>query len=216
MNAVERFLTFLVHPVVMLIYLGCVVSAYLWMDKSLALSIHAWDLANHYPVLVWITQLGRSALWLILIPLVALFFRYVRRVKQTELRIWFLWMMLVFCYGLCFVLKNLLGRARPDLLFDQHLFGFYGYHPESLYHSFPSGHTTIISALGLGLALLYPRQRWWFLWLGVTVFATRVLLTCHYLSDVLASFYLVVLAFKILLYINARQRPLYWKRLNVT
>ncbi len=215
MHATERFIKVFTHPVVMLAYFGLIVGSYLHVDKPLALSLHALDLANRYPVLVWTTQLGRSVPWLILVPFLALFFRYVRRVKQTELRLWFLWGTLVLSNGLCLVVKNLLGRARPDLLFDQDLFGFYGYHVEGLYHSFPSGHTTQITAMGLSLALLYPRYRWWILLLGLTVLATRVLLTCHYLSDVLATAYLGILEFKLLLYIVAQQCPLYWKRLSV-
>ncbi|MCX7091148.1 MAG: phosphatase PAP2 family protein [Legionellales bacterium] len=215
MHSVERFIKFFTQPLVALVYFTLIIAAYFLMDKPLVLSIHAWDLANHFPILVWLTQLGRSLPWLIMVPLIALFFRYVRRVKQIELRIWFLWATLVFCNGVSFVLKNLLGRARPSLLLDQNLFGFYGPHTEGLYHSFPSGHTTQITAMSLSLALLYPRFRWWIVLLASMVFATRVLLTYHYLSDILATFYLVILEFKILLYIVAQQCPLYWKRLNV-
>lgn len=215
MHKIERFITRITHPVVMVLYLCLVAGAYVWVDQPLALYIHALDVSDRYPFWEWITQLGRSGLWLILLPLIVLFFRYVKPVKQIEIRMLFLWIMVVICYGICFILKYCLGRARPPLLFNQHIFGFYGYHTEKLYHSFPSGHTTIITALGLGLAILYPKQRWWFLALGGLVMLSRILLTYHYLSDVLASFYLVVIEYKLLLRIVAQQCPLYWKRLNV-
>lgn len=216
MKAVERWVSFLTQPLVMIPYLTIVVACYLWVDQPLALHMHALKLSLHYPVLGWITQLGRSIIWLLILPALIIFFRYMRRVKQSELRLGFIFCVLIVANGISFVLKNLLGRARPDLLFSEHIFGFYGYNRDHFYHSFPSGHTTQVTAAVLSLALLFPRQRWLFLILGCVVVATRVLLTYHYLSDVLATAFLVVLEFKLLLYIVAKQCPLYWKRLGIT
>lgn len=216
MKVVERWISFLTHPMVMILYLAMIVACYFWADQPVALYVHSLKLSLHYPILNWITQLGRSIIWLLILPALILFFRYMRRDKQSELRFCFMFCVLVSATGICFILKNLLGRARPDLLFSQHLFGFFGFHRDHLYHSFPSGHTTQMTAVVLSLVLLYPRYRWILVSLGLVIVATRVLLTYHYLSDVLATAYLVVLEFKLLLYIVAQQCPLYWKRLRVT
>lgn len=215
MHEVERSIKFLTHPLVMIGCLALIIASYTLFDRPLALQIHALDLSNRYPILIWITQLGRSSLWLVIIPIVALYYRYVHRVKQTELRIWFLWGTLFITTGICTVLKNLLGRARPELLFTQDLFGFYGFQLDGMYHSFPSGHTTLATTAVISLALLFPRYRWSIFAVGVLVLATRILLTWHYLSDVLATLYMVVLEYRILLYIVTQQCPLYWKRLSV-
>lgn len=216
MHAVKNWIAFLTHPLVMIVYLMLVVVCYIWIDQPLALYCHSHEFSNHYPILHWITQLGRSIIWLLILPLLMLYFRFIRRVKQTELRLQFLFCIVLAANAICFVLKNVFGRARPDLLFSEHLYGFFGYHRDHLYHSFPSGHTTQVTAVVLSLALLYPRQRGWFVLAGIVVVATRVLLTYHYLSDVLASTFLVVLEYKLLLYIVAQQCPLYWKRLRIT
>lgn len=215
MRAVERWITYFTHPVVVLVYLVLTVGCYAVVDQPLAWKIHAFQLEQHYPFLVWLTQLGRSVLWLVILPCMALWFRFGHRVKQIEARLWFLWATLFFANGCTYVLKTVLGRARPDLLFSEHVFGFFGYQMDSLYHSFPSGHVTHATASVLSLGLLYPRQRWVFLVLGLLVMASRVLLTKHYLSDVLATLCLVGLEYKLLLYIVAQQCPLYWQRLGV-
>lgn len=215
MSVVERWLNFLFHPVVTVFYLILIAVSYVYIDQPLAWKIHEWRLDQDYRMLVWVTQLGRSVYGIMVVTFIALFFRYLWRVKQAECRLWFLCGTLVMANGICFVLKTLLGRARPELLFSQHVFGFFGYQRDGLYHSFPSGHTTQITAIVLGLVMLYPRQRWWVLLLGIAVLATRIALTKHYLSDVLATLYMVGLEYKILLYLVAQQCPLYWKKLGV-
>ena len=215
MQALKTWLGFFTHPIVMLLYVILIVVCFLWVDKPLALYFHAQEMSVNYPILDWITQLGRSIIWLLIIPILMLYFRFVQRSKQTELRLSFLFAIVIAANGICFVLKNLFGRARPDLLFSEHLFGFFGFHRDHLYHSFPSGHTTQVTAVVLSLVLLYPKQRWWFVLAGFVVIATRVLLTYHYLSDVLASVFLVLLEYKLLLYVVAQQCPMYWKRLRI-
>ncbi|PJD93920.1 MAG: phosphatidylglycerophosphatase [Legionella sp.] len=215
MPYVSRWLKIVTHPAVMLAYFVVIVWAYLFVDQPLATHMHALALKTHYPILVWITQLGRTIPYLLLLPLVALFFRYVKRSKDLELRLWFLWTTIAITSGICFFIKIVLGRARPDLLFDQHVFGFHGYSLASLYHSFPSGHTNFVTTAVLSLTLLFPKQRWIFLLLGGMILATRILLTYHYLSDVLATMLLVMLEYKLLLYLVARECPLFWARLRV-
>jgi membrane-associated phospholipid phosphatase len=215
MRIVERWIQSLTHPVLLPVFLALIVGSYLWLDQPIAWTMHDLGVAKHFPVVNWITHIGKSIYWLVLLPLLALFFRHGRRVKQAEWRIWFLWASLVVTNGLCFGLKTLFGRARPELLFSDHIFGFFGFSMNHLYHSFPSGHTTQVAAAVLSLSLLYPKKRWIFLSIGVVILATRVLLTQHYLSDVLATVLLVAFEYKLFLYIVAQQCPLYWKKLGV-
>ena len=92
---------------------------------------------------------------------------------------------------ICDVLKGLLGRARPELLISsQHLYGFYFWKFHAAYWSFPSGHSTVLGAYSMGLALLFPRFFWMFLVLGFLCASARILALDHYPSDVLIGFYL--------------------------
>jgi membrane-associated phospholipid phosphatase len=84
-------------------------------------------------------------------------------------------------------LKPLLGRARPVLLFTQHVYGFSYLHFAAVYESFPSGHAACATSAGLALGRLAPRYRALWITVGLLVGLTRVIVTAHYLSDVLAA-----------------------------
>lgn len=89
------------------------------------------------------------------------------------------------------VVKYALGRARPSAALmlpgpnAQLTFDWFAMRPS--YSSFPSGHSTVVFAVVVALAALYPRARWPLLALGVLVAASRVVLGSHYPSDVLAG-----------------------------
>ena len=108
------------------------------------------------------------------------------------MRSWVLLLCVLIPNIISLALKILLGRARPELLFDQSLYGFYGLHFVRPFWSFPSGHTTTVVGLVLGLMLIFPRHFYAFIVAGLLVISTRVFLTDHYLSDVLGTSYLVL------------------------
>ena len=88
------------------------------------------------------------------------------------------------------LVKVLVGRARPRLLFDN---GFYGFHPfahDWAMNSFPSGHSQAIWAAMTALAILVPRYNllWWLV--AVLVATSRVATTVHFLSDAVAGSWL--------------------------
>jgi len=87
--------------------------------------------------------------------------------------------------GLFFtVLKRVVGRVRPSV------WGPFAYMPFSWqpeYASFPSGHSTTAFSAAVALGALFPRARL-ALWLyAVTIAASRVIITVHYPSDVIAG-----------------------------
>lgn len=83
--------------------------------------------------------------------------------------------------------KFLIGRHRPRDLFGQ---SRYGFEPFAFGHgldSFPSGHSQTIFVVATVLALAMPR-RWRSFGLAASVVAaTRVVMTNHYLSDVVVG-----------------------------
>jgi lipid A 4'-phosphatase len=83
------------------------------------------------------------------------------------------------------IVKLIFGRARPKLLFADGFYGFTWGADQADYWSFPSGHATTAAALAVALYLLWPRGAALYLVVAVLVAASRIIITAHYLSDVL-------------------------------
>jgi membrane-associated phospholipid phosphatase len=85
------------------------------------------------------------------------------------------------------LIKVLVGRFRPSLLFDGDSYGFAPFSFDSTMRSFPSGHATTAFALGFAFAALFPRFAAAWLALAGLVAASRVVINAHYLGDVLGG-----------------------------
>jgi membrane-associated phospholipid phosphatase len=166
---------------------------YFFVDKPLAWFCYGIPPGSWLYVPKIISVAGIWYLYVGLFFLLGLFFRYVAKNKLFEGRAWYLFGCVLFPSLLNAFLKVALGRARPELLFTQEIFGFYFFEPNSLYWSFPSGHAVTITALCTGLALLFPRYKIIYWVAIVLVMSSRVVLGRHYLGDVIAGMYLSLL-----------------------
>jgi membrane-associated phospholipid phosphatase len=83
------------------------------------------------------------------------------------------------------ILKILLGRCRPELLFASGRYGLTFFATRWELTSTPSSHTILAFSSLTALSLLFPRGRIVFLALALLAGAARVALTAHYPSDVL-------------------------------
>ena len=92
------------------------------------------------------------------------------------------------------VLKDLFGRARPPLLFDKGVYGFFPLAGDYLHYSFPSGHSIRIFASMTALGYALPRLRIPALCLAVAVGVSRVAALKHYPSDVLFGAFIGITA----------------------
>jgi membrane-associated phospholipid phosphatase len=101
----------------------------------------------------------------------------------------YIFLSIIIALYICDLIKRLTGRARPILYFNDHLYGFYFWQHQNNLWSFPSGHTTLAFTVATAFSLLYPR--WWglFFCLAFLVGISRIIITMHYLSDVMAGFY---------------------------
>jgi membrane-associated phospholipid phosphatase len=198
MSPFDRFVKTMLKPWMVLSYFAFVIVSFFYFDIPVASWCHGLNLRNNMPVFYQITLLGTGGAYILLLCGMALFFRYVYHNQTYEARCWLLWLCVLIPYAITLVLKSLFGRARPELWFDEQLFGFYGLHFNKQFWSFPSGHTTTIMGLMFGLCILFPRYLYAFLAAGLCVVATRVLLTNHYLSDVMATSYLVLMEIAVL------------------
>ena len=83
--------------------------------------------------------------------------------------------------------KYAIGRARPKYFSETGSMSFDFFSGDASWASFPSGHATTAMALGVSLALLFPRLRWIFLCLGFWIAASRLFVLQHYPTDMLAG-----------------------------
>jgi membrane-associated phospholipid phosphatase len=86
--------------------------------------------------------------------------------------------------------KYAIGRARPKFFPETGTVSFDFWSGDASWASFPSGHATTAMALGVSLALLFPRLRWLFLCLGFWIAASRLFILAHYPSDMFAGCFL--------------------------
>jgi membrane-associated phospholipid phosphatase len=92
------------------------------------------------------------------------------------------------------ILKAVIGRTRPKLLFagDTYDFTFWAFRAD--YWSFPSGHAATICSLMAALYCLWPRYLPLYLLIAALVAFSRVVLNQHYLSDVtFAAFFAIAM-----------------------
>jgi membrane-associated phospholipid phosphatase len=88
------------------------------------------------------------------------------------------------------ILKVVIGRYRPRLLFDG---GIYGFEPFSGANSFPSGHSQVIFSVAMSLWFIYPRYRLAYMVAAVLIAASRMATTVHFLSDTIMGATIAIL-----------------------
>lgn len=193
MTQFEKTFNLMKKPWAIVVYSMLVILAYAFLDKPLATYFHQLDLRTNLHILNILTTLGKLVIYLVLLPLAGLYFRFLKVNPVYEARSWYLFACLVLSSLVCFVLKIAISRARPELLFSINAYGFYGFKMSSMYWSLPSGHSTTVVSLAAGLGVIFPRYFYTFLGLAFMVILTRVSLYYHYLSDVMSAFYLTLL-----------------------
>ena len=82
------------------------------------------------------------------------------------------------------IVKRLIGRVRPS---DSGPFAYVPWSWRHEYASLPSGHSTTAFAAAVAIAALWPRARVPMLIYAVIIAASRVIITAHFVSDVVAA-----------------------------
>lgn len=173
---------------------------FLWLILGIA-SYHFWDRAaatwvqNHLDghvqnMISYICLPGKALYPLVVLVLLFILFQWIWKKPKLAWSMLYLIAAIVISGVICDLLKGIFGRSRPGLLFQHAYFGFYWFKFKASYWSFPSGHATTSAALGMGLAMIWPRLSWLFVVLALLVAASRVLVGAHFPSDVMAGFYL--------------------------
>ena len=134
-----------------------------------------------------ITALGITKWYLIASTVLYLFFGFIYKNKLQAMRSLFVLCSLSLCGIVLHLIKCIAGRHRPVDLFNHGYFGFDYFGVGYELTSFPSGHAQTAFTLATALTILFPR-------LGIPAFLvagavgiSRIILTSHYLSDVIAG-----------------------------
>jgi membrane-associated phospholipid phosphatase len=134
-----------------------------------------------------ITTLGITTWYLIASAVLYLFFRFIYKNKLQSMRSLFIFCSLSICGILIILIKWVAGRYRPVNLFNNDLFGFDYFGVGYELTSFPSGHAQTIFTLATALTLIFPRWGIPLFIVAAAVSISRIVLTSHYLSDVIAG-----------------------------
>lgn len=147
-----------------------------------------------------VTQLGDSAGYIIGGVVLAILFWWIERANPQLGARWraSLWAQRTAYFGaavivsgvLSILLKNVFGRPRPRMWFGEDQiseFRFFVVDTSSDFASYPSGHATTIWTVAFALILIFGRRGWVMLPVAIIVSVTRVVLTDHYVGDIIAG-----------------------------
>lgn len=149
---------------------------------------YSWFMAtNHYSdswswLMMSITFLGST--WGAALSVVAVFLLKMYRLA------WRLALTIVGAYGAAYIAKDVIGRARPEGLFDP-------LHVRAIEHGmgFPSGHATAITVITLTILPYLPRKlRWIIPILILAVGISRMYLGVHIPLDIIGGIALGTMA----------------------
>ena len=181
------------HGAAVALAVGAAAASVMWLDASAfarASRLPAWLVDGAYQI----SDLGLSG-WILvpsgaLVVFIALFAspaldtmsRAVLAMTVTRIGYVFIAVGLPGLVGT--VAKRLIGRVRPSVR------GPFAYEPLSWrpdFASFPSGHTTTAFAALVALGIVFPRARLVLCVYALLIAASRVVVSAHYPSDVIAG-----------------------------
>lgn len=121
-------------------------------------------------------------------PILFFCFRLLWNKEQVANRCLLLVMSIPMSDLLSGLIKFILGRARPIMLFSSEQFGFTYFSREDAFQSMPSGHACAIGAICGAFSCFYPKATFPLYILALFLaFSARVVQTKHYLSDIIAG-----------------------------
>lgn len=135
-----------------------------------------------------VTTTFEIATWYIVISFILyLIFLFIDKNKLNTMRSLFVFLSLSFTGIFITILKWIAGRHRPCDLFNHGYFGFDYFGVGYELTSFPSGHAQTAFTLATALTILSPRWGLPLFVIAGLVSISRIILTSHYLSDVIAG-----------------------------
>lgn len=170
-----------------LVLLLCTMT-YMFADIQAALWFNAQKESLAWKVFSFITLFGESQWYLI--PGILLFIVLRKNKPLIAFKGLYLFTAVAVSGIAADIIKFIAGRARPKLWFSDQLYLFDFFHTEAEWTSFPSGHSATAFSAAIVLAIYYPRWRIAFFCTAALIACSRIVLTKHYISDVIAGSFL--------------------------
>jgi membrane-associated phospholipid phosphatase len=165
--------------------------SYFFIDKPVAFFCRTLD-QRIVDIFQWITVLGQSTGYLISFFMLFLFFKFYKHRRRYANRSLFLFVAVALSGIVADIVKIIVARYRPMMLFKENLYGFDFFRVGHEYNSFPSGHVTTVFSIATALSLFFPKYRASFFVYALVVSASRVIIDAHYVGDVIAGAYIGV------------------------
>ncbi|MRR15814.1 MAG: phosphatase PAP2 family protein [Deltaproteobacteria bacterium] len=160
--------------------------AYIRWDIPVAFYCHALN-RSVIDIAEMITTAGESKWYFMLFVPLFLIFRVVLKNKDRAMKILFLIIALSASGLVSTLIKWIAGRSRPIELFNRKAFGFNFFEVGYELNSFPSGHAVTVFSLAAALYILFPRFGILAFIPAVAIALSRVVITSHYVSDVIGG-----------------------------
>ncbi len=179
-------------PYFFIFWLSLIIASYFFIDRPLAHFLHQVVSPSVYQMTRFISLLGLGLPYIILFSMLFLFSFFIIKNRYWIFCSSLLWLSVIVPGLFTNILKMFFGRSRPDLLFTQDVYGFYFFHfdPTAAYYSFPSGHATTVAGVATACFLLWRRFPFLIAGIAAIIIASRVVLTEHFLSDIMMGAYL--------------------------
>lgn len=162
-----------------------------------AVSYYCWDIPLAYyckslsrtylDIAETVTTAGESKWYYILFVPAYVVLRFFLNNKLWSMRVFFLIISISASGLINLLIKWLAGRHRPINMFNNGQFGFDYFRMIHESTSFPSGHTVTAFSLAMAVGILFPRFSIPAFAAAVIIGVSRIMITSHYLSDVLAG-----------------------------
>ena len=133
-----------------------------------------------------VTAFGKSTWYFVLFVLAYILFCFVWKNKLWSNRFLFLFMSISASGLISILIKWLVGRYRPSML-EKGFFGFNYFGIGYELTSFPSGHTITAFSLATAISILFPRAGIAAFIIAIFIGMSRIMITSHYLSDVIGG-----------------------------
>lgn len=174
--------------------IALMVFSYFYLDRPIALYFKNLDPSTRH-IIKMIGQIGLPIPHVLLWVVIYYFLRFVFKQVSMARKAILIAISINITNVITTILKNGLGRARPQLFLTQNIYGFkiLSFPLSNHYVSFPSSHAATISALCAGLACFYPRFSFLFFIAAFLIGSCRMIIDVHYLSDVIGGLLIGIL-----------------------
>ena len=155
-----------------------------------------------------ITEVGNS-LWFFLIAIIlflaSIFLQKIKKNKKNIIYSKQISVLLFFSILITGIItqtiKHIVGRPRPNYAIESNSYELNFFNLESVFHSFPSGHTSTIFVVALVMSFLTPKIKYVYIFFALLVSLSRVVVGAHYFLDIVAGIVVAFIGFKVTFYL---------------